>query len=71
MSTRLDPIARARANPASRALAVKAKCFSCAGAGADGQKVTRTAIATCPVTVCPLHPVRPYQSKSKSTNEME
>jgi hypothetical protein len=62
----LDPIAKAKANPHSRTLAIRAKCWSCAGAGADGQKVTRVSIATCPVTVCPLHPVRPYQSKAPS-----
>jgi hypothetical protein len=32
---RLDPIERARANPASRSLAIKAKCFDCVGCGAD------------------------------------
>jgi hypothetical protein len=62
----LDPIAKAQANPHSRTLAIRAKCWSCCGAGADGQKVTRTSISTCPVTVCPLHPVRPYQDKAPS-----
>jgi hypothetical protein len=55
---RLDPIERARANPASRSLAIKAKCFDCVGCGADPG--WRWQVGNC-TAVCPLTPFRPYQ----------
>lgn len=62
LSPRLDPIAKARANPRSLRLAVTAKCFECMGGGEDTG--TRKLIRACTShTTCPLHPVRPYQAK--------
>ena len=59
---RLDPIAKARANPRSLRLAVTAKCFECMGGGEDTG--TRKLIRACTSgATCPLHPVRPYQAK--------
>ena len=61
-SERLDPIERARRNPTSKALAIKAKCFECVGAGSDANP--RAAVRDCSIAMCPLHPVRPWQAKS-------
>lgn len=61
---RLDPIERARLNPQSKALAIKAKCWDCVGAGVDANP--RQAIRECVVQSCPLHSVRPWQSKEES-----
>ncbi|QBJ80548.1 hypothetical protein DKK66_20095 (plasmid) [Aquitalea sp. USM4] len=58
---RLDPIEKARTNPQSKALAIRAKCWECVGAGHDANP--RQEIRDCSVTHCPLHPVRPWQSK--------
>ena len=60
---RLDPIEKARRNPGSLRLAVNAMCWSCAGAGADGDGFTRATISECQVLRCPLHPHRPHQSQ--------
>jgi len=54
---RLDPVERAKLKPKSLALAIRAKCWECAGGGQDPG--TRRAIAECEVRSCPLHPVRP------------
>jgi hypothetical protein len=59
---RLDPIAKAAANPRNRKLAIAAKCWDCIGAGADPNP--RGAIRECPSENCPLWPVRPYQRKA-------
>jgi hypothetical protein len=56
----LDPLERARRNPRSLSLAVKARCWDCVGAGADPNP--RGEIRDCRATACPLHPARPYQS---------
>ena len=62
VAPRLDPIAKARANPKSLRAAVTAKCFECMG----GDTGTRKLIRGCTSgNTCPLHPVRPYQSKEK------
>lgn len=62
LSPRLDPIAKARANPRSLRLAVTAKCFECMGGGEDTG--TRKLIRACTSgATCQLHPVRPYQAK--------
>ena len=63
---RLDPIEKAKRNPASLRLAITAMCWHCAGAGADGQEFTRTTIRECSVTRCPLHSHRPYQGAEPS-----
>lgn len=56
---RLDPIQKAQANPTSKALAIRAKCWDCVGAGADANP--RKEIRECKCSTCPLHPVRPFQ----------
>ena len=58
---RLDPIEKAKRNPGSLRLAINAKCWDCAGAGADGIGFTKTTIRECRVNRCPLHSQRPYQ----------
>lgn len=64
---RLDPIERARLNPQSKALAIKAKCYDCVGAGADANP--RQAIRECVVILCPLHSVRPWQNKQEESED--
>lgn len=56
---RLDPIEKARRNPASLRLAINGKCWDCQGSMSDPG--IRERIGTCPITSCCLHPVRPYQ----------
>lgn len=63
---RLDPLAKAKAKPASLRAAITAKCYDCAGGGQDPN--TRRAVRECPVTGCPLWPVRPYQRKGAATD---
>lgn len=58
---RLDPIEKAKRNPQSKALAIKAKCWECVGCGIDPNP--RAAIRDCQVIKCPLHNVRPFQAK--------
>jgi hypothetical protein len=64
---RLDPIQKAAANPRSAKMAIKAKCYECCGAGADPG--IRATIGGCTVTLCPLHPHRPYQQKDATDAE--
>lgn len=56
-----DPVAKARANPKSRAMAVRAYCWTCMGGGR--QPNVQSAISACSVTSCALHHVRPYRPK--------
>lgn len=65
--TRKDPIQKAQEHPTSLRKAITAKCWDCVGAGADPNP--RAEIRHCPCTECPLHPVRPYQKKS-GTSEL-
>ncbi len=67
IAPRLDPIAKARANPKSLRLAITAKCFECMGGGEDSG--TRKLIRACTSSNCPLHPLRPYQAKEKETTD--
>ena len=62
-----DPIAKARANPKSRALAIKAYCWACQGGGK--QPNVQAAIAECEVTHCAIHHVRPYRTKKPASAE--
>lgn len=48
----------------SKAKAIKAKCLSCCNFSKDD-------ITHCTVLICPLHTVRPYQSKSANDSEDE
>jgi len=61
---RLDPIEKAKREPGSLRLAVNAKCWDCAGAGADGIEFTKETIRECTCRTCPLHHQRPYQMGS-------
>ena len=66
VAPRLDPIAKAKANPKSLRLAITAKCFECMGGGEDTG--TRKLIRACTSSNCPLHPLRPYQAKDKEND---
>ena len=57
----LDPVEKAKRNPASRALAIAAKCWDCQGGDADPHP--RWRIGNCQITDCPLWPLRPYQAQ--------
>lgn len=56
---RMSPADRARGNPQSRALAIRAKCWDCQGGDADPS--TQWRIGNCTADQCPLWPVRPWQ----------
>ena len=62
----LDPIAKHFANPKSKTMAIRAKCFDCVGGDADLNP--RGRIGNCPVVKCPLHTVRPYQHKAQGAD---
>lgn len=49
----IDPIEKAKQNPNSKALAIKAKCWDCAGG-------SRQEVILCPAKECPLWNVRPW-----------
>lgn len=53
----LDPLAKSKANPKSRALAIRAKCWQCSN-------FQRKEVTLCPVTDCALWPFRPWQGGS-------
>jgi hypothetical protein len=53
---RLNPIEKARQNPKSKSLAIRAMCYYCVG----GEQAVQT-IRHCTSITCPLYPVRPYQ----------
>lgn len=59
MSKNLDPLEKAKANPRSRSLAIKAKCYDCEGR--DSDPCWKWRVGNCQITGCPLWPVRPYQ----------
>jgi hypothetical protein len=54
---RLNPIERAKLNPRSKVMAIKAMCYHCVG----GEQAVQT-IRGCASTGCPLHAHRPYQA---------
>ena len=59
---RSNPIGQFRANPSSRAYAVKAKCAECVGCTPDHlEKGFKESISSCSSYSCPLHRFRPYQ----------
>jgi hypothetical protein len=58
---KLNPIEKAKKNPKSLTMAVRAKCFECCGSGQDSN--VRQTVADCTVHLCPLHPHRPWQNK--------
>ena len=59
---RLDPVEKAKANPRSKTLAIKAYCWECCGG--DKEEVKH-----CPVVICPLHSHRPWVSKTKEDKD--
>lgn len=64
---RRTALEKAAENPRSLRLAVNAKCFDCVGQ--DSDPGFRDRIRTCPVSRCPLNPVRPYQKSSDEDAE--
>ena len=68
---RSNPIGQFRANPSSRAYAVKAKCAECVGCTPDHlEKGFKESISFCSSESCPLHRFRPYQA-NKSLNRQK
>jgi hypothetical protein len=68
---RSNPIGQFRANPSSRAYAVKAKCAECVGCTPDHlEKGFKESISACSSHSCPLHRFRPYQA-NKSLNSQK
>jgi hypothetical protein len=52
-----NPLEQAAANPRSRKVAIKAKCWDCQGG--DGDPGVFRRIRECPSSGCPLWPHRP------------
>ena len=52
-----NPIERAKQNPNSRVLAIKAFCFDCMGQ----EPGWRNSVRECPSEKCPLFGLRPYK----------
>lgn len=65
-----NPMIKAKNNPTSKALAIKACCFHCMGGTIEDMPDGgwRNAIYNCTSPDCPLYPVRP---KRKLKNEEE
>ncbi len=59
----LNPLEKARRNPASLRLAINAMCYDCQGRDADPNN--RKRVMECQINDCPLHPVRPHQAKTQ------
>jgi hypothetical protein len=57
---RLNPAEKAAKSPASRSLAIAAKCFDCVG-GENADGGFRRCIRECPSTKCALYQLRPYK----------
>lgn len=62
-ATVLDPMEKAKQNPKSKVLAIRAYCYDCVG----GVKAEVTA---CPSTSCPLWLHRPWQKKECEEEEI-
>lgn len=58
----LDPLEKARANPRSLKLAIRAMCWQCEGGFADPG--VRQRVGLCPNAQCPLWNHRPWQKKA-------
>lgn len=58
----LDPIEKAKQNPKSKVLAIRAYCFDCCGG-------VKAEVTLCPSNNCALWLHRPWQSKSEDTEE--
>ncbi len=59
MSKKKTPTQKATANPKSLRCAVNAMCWDCVGG--DSDPASRWRIGNCPITNCPLYPLRPYK----------
>lgn len=62
----MSPTEKARANPQSKALAIKAKCCECMGG--PEERNWKAAIRDCSSMSCPLLPHRPYQNLGLGKN---
>jgi hypothetical protein len=71
----MSPIDRARANPASRHLAIRAYCYDCMGGQPIGHPNkngnVRRLIGECTATRCALWDVRPWQHTDDEAAEEE
>ena len=56
----LNPVEKAKANPGSLKLAIRAHCWTCCGAGADPG--TKFHVRDCRSFSCALWPHRPWQN---------
>lgn len=64
-TTRMNPVEKAKANPRSKALAIRAMCYQCVG----GELVVQQ-VRNCASDECALHPHRPYQVGSKDADDL-
>ncbi len=67
----LNPVTKAKENPKSKALAIRAMCYACQG-GAESYRPDagwQWAIGNCRVFSCPLWPHRPYREKCGAATE--
>ncbi len=65
-AVRLNPIDRAKANPNSKAMAIRAMCYHCVG----GERAVDS-IRNCTTTHCGLYARRPYQTGSNDTEDLQ
>lgn len=63
----LDPVEKARRNPKSMKLAIRANCYLCMGGGSDAG--VRIRVRDCSVTACMLRAFRPWQDAKGSISE--
>jgi len=60
-----DPVGRLSLHPASRPLAITARCWQCEG---DDDPGTASRIDACKISRCALHPHRPFQRGGYKAN---
>jgi len=58
----LDPIEKARQNPKSKVLAIRAFCWDCVGG-------VKAEVTNCPSNNCPLWLHRPWSKNSKGEDD--
>lgn len=63
----LTPTEKAKANPTSKSLAIRAHCWECVGG--ENADNARAQVRDCPVMKCALRPHRPWQSKESEAEE--
>lgn len=64
VAERLDPLEKAKRNPKSKALAIRAYCYDCCGG-------VKAEVTLCPSTNCPLWLHRPWQSNKQVDSALE